>query len=96
MKVRAEELGDEVDVLEGADEDVGQRDDVLVLDVLEELELSIRALGQHRCTYGERPRVSKLHNTAPGLVCALKGFMLVGVDGSARGVESYTEARTSS
>lgn len=46
VEVGTEELGDKVDVFERRDEDVGERDDVLVLDVLQELELSVRALGE--------------------------------------------------
>lgn len=46
MEVGSQELSDKVDVLERGDEDVGERDDVFVLDVLEELELSVGALGE--------------------------------------------------
>jgi hypothetical protein len=46
VEVSAEELGDKVDVLEGRDEDVGKGDDVLVAQVLEKLELTVRPLGE--------------------------------------------------
>lgn len=35
VQVGSEQLGDEVDVLKRGDKDVGERDDVLVLNVLE-------------------------------------------------------------
>lgn len=56
MQVGPEELGDEVDVLEGRDEDVGERDDVFVLDVFEEFEFAVGTLGEDRsaCEWRER------------------------------------------
>lgn len=45
MQVGAEQLGHKVDVLERADEYVREGDDVLMLDMLEQLELAIGALG---------------------------------------------------
>lgn len=57
MQVGTEELGDKVDVLERGNEDVGERDDVFVLDVLQELELSVGALGEDGCAC-ERARGS--------------------------------------
>lgn len=48
MQIRTEELSDEIDVLEGGDKDVGEGDDVLVLDVLEKFELAVGALGEDR------------------------------------------------
>lgn len=44
MEVGSQELRDKVDVLERGDEDVRERDNVLVLDVLEELEFAVGAL----------------------------------------------------
>lgn len=44
MEVGSQELRDKVDVLERGDEDVRERDNVLVLDVLEELEFPVGAL----------------------------------------------------
>jgi hypothetical protein len=46
VEVGTEELGDKVDVLERRDEDVGKADDVLVSDMLQELQLTIGALGE--------------------------------------------------
>ena len=46
MEVRSEKLGDKVDILEGRNEDVGEGDDVFVLNVLEELEFAIGTLGE--------------------------------------------------
>lgn len=47
VEVCSEEFCDKVDVFERGDEDVGEGDDVLVLDVLEQLELAVRPLRQH-------------------------------------------------
>lgn len=52
MQIGTQELGDEVDVLEGRDEDIGEGDDVLVLDVLEEFEFTVGALGEDGCREG--------------------------------------------
>lgn len=62
MQVGTEELGDKVDVLERGNEDVGERDDVFVLDVLQELELSVSALGEDgcACVRARGPWVSRL------------------------------------
>lgn len=52
VEVGSEEFGDKVDVLQGGDEDVGERDDVFVPDVLEQLELAVRSLGEDRGAEG--------------------------------------------
>lgn len=41
MKVSAEQLGDEVDVLERGNEDVAKTDDILMFQVLEQLEFAV-------------------------------------------------------
>lgn len=46
MQIRTKELRYKVNVLEWGDEDVGEGDDVLVLDVLEEFEFAIGALSE--------------------------------------------------
>lgn len=52
VQVGTEKLRDKVDILEGRNEDVRKRDDVFMSNVLEQLELSVRALGQDWCTEG--------------------------------------------
>jgi len=52
VQVGAEKLSDEVDVLEGRNEDVAERNDILVSKVLEELEFTVCALGQDGGTEG--------------------------------------------
>lgn len=71
VEVRALELGDEVDVLERRKEDVLETDEVFVAQVLEQLELAVCALGEHRG--GER-----LHDFLDG-----DGLARVGVGGGA-------------
>lgn len=81
MQVGTEELGDKVNVLERRNENVGERDDVFVLDVLQELELSVGALGEDGCacasegTLGQPPWTSDFFCRSMDL---LKGFMLHG------------------
>lgn len=55
VKIRSEELGDKVDILEGGNENVGEGNDVFVLDMLEEFELSVSTLGEDGSTFlGEK------------------------------------------
>lgn len=46
VQVSPQELGDEVDVLEGRNEDIAEGDDVLVPEVLEQFQLTVGPLGQ--------------------------------------------------
>lgn len=78
MQVGTEELGDKVDVLERGNENVGERDDVFVLDVLEELELSVGALGEDGCACerGDRGSAAWAVRSFYRNTSLLKGFML--------------------
>ena len=46
VQVRPQQLGDEVDIFEGRDKDVAERDDILVPEVLEQFQLTVGPLGQ--------------------------------------------------
>lgn len=46
MQVCTEEFRDKVDIFEGRDEDIRERDDILMSDMLEQLEFSIGSLCQ--------------------------------------------------
>jgi len=63
MEIRSQQFGDEIDIFKGRNKNIGESDDVLVLDVLEELEFSIGALGENRSR-------EWLHNLLDGDGCA--------------------------
>jgi len=66
VKIGAQKLGDEVDVLERGDEDVAKTDDILMPQVLQQLQFTVGTLGQDRCA-------ERLHDLldSNGLVCEL-------------------------
>lgn len=49
MKIGTEELCDKIDIFQRRNKDVAERNDVFVLEVLEQLELTVCALCEHRC-----------------------------------------------
>lgn len=52
MQIGAKKLCDEIDVLEGRDEDIAKRDDIFVSEMLEQLQLTVRPLSEHRRAEG--------------------------------------------
>jgi len=52
VEIRSQQFGNEINIFKRRDKHIGQSDDVLVLDVLEELQFSISALGQDRSREG--------------------------------------------
>jgi len=67
VQVGAQELGDNIHVLERGNEDIAETDDVLMAQVLEQLQLTVCALGQDR-------RAEWLHNL---LDCNRRGSELI-------------------
>ena len=63
VEIRSQQFGDEINIFKWGNKNIGESDDVLVLDVLEELEFSIGALGENRSGEG-------LHDLLDGDRCA--------------------------
>jgi len=48
VEICPQQFGDEINIFKGRNKNIRESDDILVLDVLEELEFSIGALGENR------------------------------------------------